>query len=92
MDFFSIGRNLSSQYGKRLSGAATNTGLDAWKAASKKVAHKAAKATGEFIGNKIADKIVKPKPMLDEKSRDVKEIVTPPYKKEKILSELREVL
>ena len=38
------------------------TGLDALKAASKKVVHKAAEATGEFIGNKkIADNIVKPK-------------------------------
>ena len=92
MDFLSIERNLSSQYGKQLSGTATNTGLDARKAASKKVAHKAARATGEFIGSKIADKIVKPKPLLDENSRDVKEIVTPPYKKEKILSELRQVL
>ena len=36
-----------------------DTGLDALKTASKKVVHKPAAATGEFIGNKIADKIVK---------------------------------
>ena len=34
-----------------------DTGLDVPKTTSKKVAHKAAEATCEFIGNKIADKI-----------------------------------
>ena len=33
--------------------------LDALKTASKKLVHKAAETTGEFIGNKLADKIVK---------------------------------
>ena len=31
------------------------------KTASKKVIHKVVKATSEFIGNRIADKTVKPK-------------------------------
>ena len=38
-----------------------DTGLDALKTSSKNVVLKAAEATGEFIGNKIADNIVKPK-------------------------------
>ena len=38
-----------------------DTGVDALKTASKKVVYKAAKTTGEFIGNKIAEKIVKAK-------------------------------
>ena len=44
------------------------TGLDALKAASKKVVHKvhkSAEATGKVIGNKIADNIVKPKQVID---------------------------
>ena len=41
------------------------------KTASKKVVNKAAEATGEFTGNKITDKIVKPKPVLDVNSRNV---------------------
>ena len=44
------------------------TGLDALKAASKKVVHnihKSAEATGEVIGNKIADNIVKPEQVID---------------------------
>ena len=59
-----------------------DTGLDALKTASKKAAHK----TGEFLGNKIADavaelkedKIVKPKHVIDENPRNIKEIIIPP--------------
>ena len=36
---------------------ATKTGIDAAKAVFKRVAQKPAEATGDLIGNKIADKI-----------------------------------
>ena len=52
-------RTLSNKYRKHLTDTATITGLDALKIGSKKVAQKAAEATGEFIRNKIADKIMK---------------------------------
>ena len=55
----SFARTLSNKYRKHLTDTATITGLDALKIASKKVAQKADEATGEFIGNKIADKIMK---------------------------------
>ena len=51
----------------------TLTRLDATKTASKKVVHKRAEAIGELIGNKIDKVIVKPKPISDENSRNVKE-------------------
>ena len=35
----------------------TKTGIDAAKTASKRVVQKAAEATGDLIGNKMADKI-----------------------------------
>ena len=54
--------------------AATKTGLDASKTAVKTEAHQAAEATGEFIRKRIADKIVKTKPVPDENSRNVEEI------------------
>ena len=73
----SFGRNLSNKYGKQLLDTATKTGIDALKTASKKVAHKAPEVTGEFIGNKIADKIVNPKPLPDENSWNVEEIIIP---------------
>ena len=67
--FLSVVRNLCNKYGKQLLDTAAKTGLDALKTASQKVVHKAAEATGDFIGNKIVDKIVKP----DENLRDVEE-------------------
>ena len=67
---------------------ARNTGLDATKTASKKLVHKAIEATGEFIGNKIAEKIVKP----DANLKIVEEINVPPEKREEILNELRKVI
>ena len=73
-------RNLFNKYGKQLLDAATKAGLDALNTATKKVAHKAAEATREFIGNKISNKIVK----LDENSRNFEEIIIPPEKKRNI--------
>ena len=58
-----------------------DTGLNSLKTTSKKVVHKGAETTGEFIGNIIADKIVKKKPVIDENSRNVKEIIIPSEKK-----------
>ena len=54
--------------------------------------HEAAELTGKFIRNRIADKIVKLKPVPDENPKSVEEIVIPPEKKEEILNELRQVL
>ena len=68
-EFMSVVRSLCNKYGKQLLDTAAKTGLDALKTASQKVVHKAAEATGDFIGNKIVDKIVKP----DENLRDVEE-------------------
>ena len=60
--FLPFGRNLSSKYRRQSS----DTGLDALKTATKKVAHKAAEATWEFIGNKMAYKTMMSKSLLDE--------------------------
>ena len=46
-------------------------GLETVKIASRKAFHKAAEATGEIIGNKIADKFVKSKQVIDENLTDV---------------------
>ena len=65
-----------------------NNGLKALKTASKKVVYKPADAAGEFIGRKIAEKIVKQKPVND----DVEEIIIPAENKEEIWNELKQVL
>ena len=67
--------------------------MDAEINTSKKVTDKAAKATGELLGNKIADavtksnndKIVKTKP---ENSRNVEETIISPEKREEIFKKL----
>ena len=43
-----------------------------------------AEGTGEFTGNKITNKFVKPKPVPKANSRNVEEIVIPPEKKRNI--------
>ena len=54
-EFLSFVSNFPKKCRKQL----LDTGLDALKTVSEKVVHKAAEATDELIGNKIADKIVK---------------------------------
>ena len=49
--------NFNSIYGKKLTDTAIKTGKDFAKIAGKKVVHKMAEATGDLIGNKIAEKI-----------------------------------
>ena len=69
-----------------------HTWLDAFRVASKIVVHRAAEATGKFVGNKIPEAIVKWKRVIDENSRNIEEIIILPEKRGKIISELRQVL
>ena len=55
--FLSFARTFGNKYGKKLMDTATKTGIDAAKTTSKRVIQKTAEATGDLIGNKIADKI-----------------------------------
>ena len=89
--FLLFAASLSNKYGKQLMVTATERELNALITASRKVVHKTAEATGEFIGSKVSDKIVKPKHVPDENSRNAEEIITPPEKGEEILNELRQV-
>ena len=72
---------------------ATKTGIDVSKAASKRVIQKSAKATGNLIGSKIADKITsvgksknKEKEKKDEPN-EVEEIYIPPEKRQQIIDD-----
>ena len=85
-------RSLSNKYEKQLLNIAGKTWLDALKTASKKVVHKASEAIGEFVGDKILNKIMKPKFLFGENPRNIEKMVIPPDKKVEMLSELREVL
>ena len=54
--FLSFARKFRDKYGKKLINTATKPGVNAAKAASKRVVQKTAEATRDLVGNKIADK------------------------------------
>ena len=68
MDFCHL-LNMYLTKGKQL----LNIGLDVLKTNFKKVVHRAAETTSEFLRNKFANKIVKQNPAIDENSRNVEE-------------------
>ena len=72
---------------------ATKTGIDDAKTACKRVVQQTAEATGDLIGNKMADKITsvgtsKIKEKKDE-TNEVEEIYIPPEKRQQITDDLR---
>ena len=68
---------------------ATKTGIDAAKSSSERVVQKTAEATGDLIGNKIADKITSiGKSKEKEKTKKVEEIYIPPEKGQQIIDDL----
>ena len=70
--------------------AATKTGMDAAKTASKRVVQKTVEAAGDLIGIKIADKITSiGKPKRKEKIKEIEEIYMPPEKRQQIIDYLR---
>ena len=84
----SFARKRGDKYDKKLMDAAAKTGVDAAKTASERVVQKTAEATGDLIGNKIADKITslgKPK----EKTKKVEEIYILPEETQQIIDDLQ---
>ena len=64
------------------------------KVAGKKVLHKSAEATGDMIGNKIADRITKSSRNKAQKEDDrimeeTQELIIPPEKREQIVRDLK---
>ena len=87
----SFARKFGGRYGKKVMDTATKTGIDAAKAAFKRVIQKTAKATGELIGNKIADKITsigKRKEKENEKTKEIEEIYIPQEKRQQIIDDI----
>ena len=66
----------------------TKTAIDTAKIASKRVVQKTAGATGDQIGNKIADKITSVC-QSKEKTKKPEEIYIPPAKKQQIIDDLK---
>ena len=88
--FLSFARKFRDKYGKKLMDTATKTGIDVAKTASKRVVQKSAEATGDLIGNKIADKITSVgKSKEKEKTKKVEEIYIPTEKRQQIIEDLK---
>ena len=88
-----VAKKSGNKYGKNLMDIAKKSGINDAKTASKRVVQKTAEATGDLIGNKIADKItsldkLKNKEKKDE-TNEVEEIYIPPEKRQQIIDDLR---
>ena len=96
------GKSLSNKYGQKLLDSAKKSTTDVIKTASKRAIQKTAEATGDLIGNKIADKIksfskisAKELHNNDETKEEDVEITTPkeryisPEERKQIIEELR---
>ena len=84
--FFSFGKVCQTNTKNRYWILLQKARLDALKPWIKKVAHKVAQVTGEFIANNIAEKLLKtPKPVPGETSRNIEEIFISPEKKRRIM-------
>ena len=67
-----VAKNLSNQYSQKLLDTAKKFTTDAIKSASKRTIYKAAEATGDLIGNEIADKITNISKNSSKKRHSVK--------------------
>ena len=86
----SFARKFGDKDSRKLIDTATKTRIDAEKTASERNVQKTAEATGDFIGNKIADKITS----IGETKEKVKinkpeEICILPEKRQQIIDDLK---
>ena len=91
-------KSMSNKYGKKLVNTAKKSATDATKIASKRAIQKTAEATGDFVDNKIADKITsvskkstKILPNIDEDAELTthKKRYISPEERQQIIDELR---
>ena len=88
--FLSFAKKFGDKKGKKLMDTATTTGIYAAKIASKRVVQKAAEATGDLIGNKIADKITSiDKSKEKEKINKPEEIYILSEKRQQVTDDLK---
>ena len=82
-----VGKSMKKKYGKKILDTSLGAGKGFAKIAGKKVLTKSAEATGDLIGNKIADTIAKSTRNKAQKEDDrimeeTQEIIIPPEKRE----------
>ena len=87
--FLLFAKNFGNKYGKKLMDTTTKTGIDAARTTSKRIVQKTAEATGDLIGNKIADKITSIGKPKEKETKEIEEIYIPPEKRQQITDDLR---
>ena len=91
---FDVGKSMKNKYGKKILDNSLSAGKDFAKIAGKKVLTTSAEATGDLIGNKIADRITKSDRNKEEKGNDrimeeTQKTIIPPEKREQIIRDLK---
>ena len=86
--------DIGYRHGNNVFNKFLSAGKDFAKIAGKKVLTKSAEATGDLIGNKIADRITKSARNKEQKEDDrimeeTQEIIIPPEKREQIIRDLK---
>ena len=87
---FDVSKSMKNKYGKKILDNSLSAGKDFAKIADKKVLTKSAEATGDLIGNKIAE--IKKSARNKEDDRimeETQEIIIPPGKREQIIRDLK---
>ena len=79
-------KNMSNKYGRKILDKSIGVSKDFAKTAGKKLLNKSAEATGEMIGNKIADRITrnfrnKTQKEDDRIMEETQELIIPPEKR-----------
>ena len=92
--FMSFAKNIGNKYSRKILDKSIDVGKDFAKIAGKKVLHKSAEATGEMIGNKVANRITRSSINKVQKEDDrimeeTQEIYIPPDKREQIIRYLK---
>ena len=89
-----VGKKYDKKYGNKLLDNSISAGKDFAKIAGKTVLTKSAEATGDMIGNKIADRITKSSRNKAQKEDDrimeeTQELIIPPEKREQKIRDLK---
>ena len=90
----SLGKSMKEKYGKKILDNSLSAGKDFAKIAGKRELTKSAQATGDLIGNKIADRITKSARNKEKKENDrimeeTQEIIIPQEKRGQIIRDLK---
>ena len=85
---------MSNKYGKKILDKSMDADKDFAKIAGKKVLHKSAEATGEMIGNEIADRITRSSKNKAQKEdgrimEETQELIISPEKRQQIIKDLK---